>query len=127
MEFEVIEEIEVTIDEIKNWEPDTYEIIDIREESAAAYGIIPGSVNFPQADLPQYLDCLHREKKQLVYCMKGVLSLEAVEFLREKGFQAYSLSGGYHAYLIDKMRSDEQNEKERAEKIPCLWQSSFRS
>ena len=113
----MIEGIEVKIDEIKNWEPDTYEIIDIREESAAAYGIIPGSVNLPKAELPQNIDRLHKEKKQLIYCMKGILSLETAEFLRQQGFLAYSLSGGYHAYLIDKMKSEEQNEKERAEQI----------
>lgn len=111
------EEIEVYLDEVKGWEPGSYEIIDIREKSAAAYGVIPGSVNIPQADLEQSLELLDRGKKQLLYCMKGILSLETAELLREKGFQAFSLRGGYHAYLMDKMKEDEQNVEARAEEI----------
>lgn len=111
------EEIEVYLDEVKGWEPGSYEIIDIREKNAAAYGVIPGSVNIPQADLEQSLEQLDRGKKQLLYCMKGILSLETAELLREKGFQAFSLGGGYHAYLMDKMKEDEQNVEARAEEI----------
>ena len=93
----MIEEIEVTIDEIKNWKPDTYEIIDIREESAAAYGIIPGSVNFPQADLPQYLDCLHREKKVNPYVEANIF--KSVENVNLSTVIAYKRDGVRHHFL----------------------------
>jgi tRNA(Ile)-lysidine synthase TilS/MesJ/rhodanese-related sulfurtransferase len=109
--------LEITIEELKSWNPDTYELIDIREKSAAAYGGISGAVSIPKEELSAALERLDRDKKQVLYCMKGTLSYGTAEELREKGFQAYSLAGGYHAYLLDKMKSEEQNTADRTATI----------
>ena len=39
---------EITIDEMLSLDSDEYEIIDIRDEIAFAYGTINGAVNIPQ-------------------------------------------------------------------------------
>jgi tRNA(Ile)-lysidine synthase TilS/MesJ/rhodanese-related sulfurtransferase len=109
--------LEITIDELKNWDPGTYELIDIREASAAAYGGMPGAISIPAEELMENTDRMDRTKKQVLYCMKGILSSETAETLREQGFQAFSLAGGYHAYLIDRMKSDEQNLADRTAQI----------
>jgi tRNA(Ile)-lysidine synthase TilS/MesJ/rhodanese-related sulfurtransferase len=109
--------LEITIEELKNWDPGTYELIDIREASAAAYGGMPGAISIPAEELMENPDRLDRTKKQVLYCMKGILSGETAETLREQGFQAFSLAGGYHAYLIDRMKSDEQNLADRTAQI----------
>jgi tRNA(Ile)-lysidine synthase TilS/MesJ/rhodanese-related sulfurtransferase len=103
------ETLEIKIEELKTWEKGTYDLIDIREKSAAAYGGISGAVSIPQADLLENPGQLDQGKKQVLYCMKGILSRETAEVLREQGYEAFSLVGGYHAYLIDQMKSDEQD------------------
>jgi tRNA(Ile)-lysidine synthase TilS/MesJ/rhodanese-related sulfurtransferase len=109
--------LEITIDELKTWDADTYELIDIREKSQAAYGGITGAVLLPQEELLENPGRLNWEKKQVLYCMKGILSHETAEQLRESGYPAFSLAGGYHAYLIDRMKADEQDIASRTAEI----------
>lgn len=108
---------DVTYEEISKWDNHTYLLIDIREESAAAYGVIPGAIHIPSEQLEKRKNELPKDKKLVVYCIKGSISVDAADMLREEGYDAYSLLGGYYSYLTYKMREDSQNEKEKKKQI----------
>ena len=70
--------------------------VDVRQaQELAASGRIPGALHIPSQDLPRRLEELDSGREVFVYCASGVRSLDAVMFLREKGFEeAWSLGGG---------------------------------
>lgn len=84
-----------------------YILIDIRDELSFSYGNIPGSINITEemllADAEKW-----REKTVVLCCKKGESSLALATRLREAGWDAYSLQGGYLAWLIQKMQEEEQ-------------------
>ena len=49
--------------------------------------------------------------------MRGEASLEKAESLKEAGYEAYSLEGGYYQYLAYKMLQDENNPYELKNKF----------
>lgn len=84
-----------------------YILIDIRDELSFSYGNIPGSINITEemllADAEKW-----REKTVVLCCKKGERSLALATRLREAGWDAYSLQGGYLAWLMQKMQEEEQ-------------------
>lgn len=84
-----------------------YILIDIRDELSFSYGNIPGSINITEemllADAEKW-----REKTVVLCCKKGESSLALASRLREAGWDAYSLQGGYLAWLMQKMQEEEQ-------------------
>lgn len=84
-----------------------YILIDIRDELSFSYGNIPGSINITEemllADAEKW-----REKTVILCCKKGESSLALATRLREAGWDAYSLQGGYLAWLMQKMQEEEQ-------------------
>lgn len=112
----MMDNTEITIQELKKWRPDEYHLVDVRDEMSYSYGHLPGAEHVPEQ---QILDGWVPEedgKKTVLYCKKGETSLEAAAFLREKGHTVYSLQGGYLAWLMSTM--DEENEKEQEEETP---------
>ncbi|HBB19758.1 MAG TPA: ATPase, partial [Ruminococcus sp.] len=92
---------EMTSAGLRDLEPGSYTVIDIREPSAFEYGHITGAVNIPQ---DQILSAELPSDKLLVICCKiGLISGEIAEKLREKGYQAVDLKGGYVDWLRGKM------------------------
>lgn len=84
-----------------------YNLIDIRDELSFSYGNIPGSINITEemllADAEKW-----REKTVVLCCKKGESSLALATRLREAGWDAYSLQGGYLAWLMQRMQEEEQ-------------------
>ena len=84
-----------------------YILIDIRDELSFSYGNIPGSINITEeillADAEKW-----RSKTVILCCKKGESSLALATRLREAGWDAYSLQGGYLAWLMQKMQEEEQ-------------------
>ena len=76
-----------------------YILIDIRDELSFSYGNIPGSINITEK---------WRPKTVILCCKKGESSLALATRLREAGWDAYSLQGGYLAWLMQKMQEEEQ-------------------
>ena len=118
-------EIDISYAAIKKWDDSTYVWVDLRDEGSIAYGGIPGNIWIPAAVVEERCDELPKDKKIVLYCMKGVVSLEAAENLRELGYDAYSLQGGYYKYLAHKMLEDSQNEQERQEQIEVSIRKKF--
>ncbi len=84
----------MTVNQLSALNGDEALLIDLRDESAFAYGHIPGAVNMPggNANLPS-------GKKLVFYCRTGENSLEVAERFEQAGFDAYSLKGGYMGWL----------------------------
>lgn len=84
-----------------------YILIDIRDELSFSYGNIPGSINITEEML--LVDAEKwRPKTVILCCKKGESSLALATRLREAGWDAYSLQGGYLAWLMQKMQEEEQ-------------------
>lgn len=70
--------------------------LDVRQaQELSVTGMIEGALHIPSQDLPRRMEELDKSSELVVYCAAGVRSLDAVMFLREKGFEkAWSLGGG---------------------------------
>ncbi len=90
--------MEITIEELKNLQPDSYMLYDIRSSRDVSYGSIPRAVNIAMDELiarpPE-----DKSKKIIIYCASGIISLDAARELCDIGYDAYSLRDGYAAWL----------------------------
>ncbi len=98
-EERAIDNIEITAEELAE-NADKCVIFDMRSEHDRAYGLIPGSRHAAEDELyAMKPDERTSGKKIVVYCAHGEFSLNPVESMRESGLDAYSLRGGYAAWL----------------------------
>ncbi len=79
---------------IKN---DTVIIIDVRPAAEFVAGHLPGAINVPTEELQRRLSKLPRNHDIIAYCRGAycLMSYEAVETLRRRGFKAMRLQDGY--------------------------------
>lgn len=89
--------LEITYEEISKKDADGYLIADIRDEKSYAFGHIPGAVNIPRETLLS--SELPKDKEIFLCCRSGNVSRETAEELRERGYNAFSVSGGYFGWL----------------------------
>lgn len=109
--------IEITAEELTENASD-YVIYDMRAASDRAYGLIPGSLSVTEEELGAMMPTDKTAGKKIaVYCAHGEFSLEPVEIMREHGFDAYSLRGGYAAWLrlVMAKQADDKTVCERVE------------
>ncbi len=73
------------------------DVLDVRPPEEYAAGHLPGAVNVPLADLEQHLQDLDPGREVVAYCRGPhcVLAFDAVARLRERGFKATRLEGGF--------------------------------
>ena len=110
---------EITAAELSQLRDGDYAVIDIRDATAFDYGHIGGSVNIP---LPELASAeLPEGKKLVLYCKSGVISIDAAEELRERGFEAYSLAGGYVDWLRTRM-----NDRNITEQVELSLRKKFK-
>jgi len=74
-------------------------IVDVRRAAEIDRGAIPEAFNIPVDELRERLNELPKDKTINLSCAVGVRSYIACRILRQKGFDAKSLSGGYSTYL----------------------------
>ena len=95
--------MEITVEEFEKLNGDERIVFDIRPETDRAYGFIPDSVSVSEDDLRQNPPT-DKAKKVVIYCAKGILSVDIAEQFCEQGLDAYSLQGGYSEYLRAQMK-----------------------
>lgn len=88
---------EITLEEAEKLQTDTYVFADMRGEIAYAHGHIPGAVRW---DAGKGTDGLPTDKALIIYCSIGENSVPAARELRSKGYEAYSLKGGFRSWLL---------------------------
>ncbi len=102
-----MEQLEISWQQICAMKKEDYSLIDIRDELSFSYGNIPGSINITEEMLLEDAE-KWREKTVILCCKKGESSLALATRLREAGWDAYSLQGGYLAWLMQKMQEEEK-------------------
>ncbi len=139
--------MEITIEELNHLAPGSYELIDIRSAEDISYGKIPGSVSVP-VSLPVDLSedtsadfsaersagkltealaaflANRKDRKIILYCMHGRLTYDPAQELCRAGFDAYSLKGGYLAWLMAEMKKKEADDF--CEKVEYSLRKKFR-
>ena len=104
-------EIQLSVQELFAMPENSYQLVDIRDERARSYGVIPGSVALSAEELPESQE-IDKNKTVVIYCQKGERSVPAAEALQEAGVDAKSLNGGYLAWLMEAMKQKEEAKKE---------------
>lgn len=76
-------------------------LIDVRELEEWECGAITGAQHWPLSQaLEGIVPDLPQNREIILYCQKGLRSLQAAQILKGKGFlDVYSMSGGYEAWL----------------------------
>ncbi len=115
--------MELSVQELAKLEKDAYFLIDMRSEETRAYGMLPGAIPV----LPEALSSFageHPGRPLILYCAHGEASLPAAERLRDEGYDAYSLTGGYLAWLREQMAR--QNDEEIKTRVETSLRKRFR-
>ena len=115
--------MELTVQELVKLEQTTYFLIDMRSEQTRAYGMLPGAIPVLPEDLSSFA-AEHPGKKLILYCAHGEASIPAAEALCEEGYDAYSLTGGYLAWLREQMAR--QNGDEIQTRVETSLRKRFR-
>ena len=100
----------ITIAELKNRNKDSYRLIDIRDAIEISHGAVPDAVVVPAEEIETSSE-VDKDKLLVIFCARGVVSIDVAEHLKEKGYQAESLEGGYAAWLLDVMSKPEEQNK----------------
>lgn len=90
---------ELTIEELADLPQGTYALYDIRDGISFTYGTISGAVSAPEILSLADANALPKDKKLVLFCMHGTQSVPLCDALRDLGYDAYSLAGGYASWL----------------------------
>ena len=105
----VVADGQQAVDRFVSEPPGTFDVIDMRGETEIAHGAIPGSVAIPEQELlenpPE-----NTGKKLIIVCSRGRVSVDVSEELCGRGYEAYSLEGGYIGWLMSEMKKQEAEE-----------------
>lgn len=98
--------MELSVKEFAELDKADYIVLDIRDDYAFSYGHINDAVNIPQDKLDiEKLD-YPKNKKIIVCCKSGIISRDVAENMRNIGYDAYNLTGGYAEWLGNKLESE---------------------
>lgn len=113
----------ISVNELKQLDKNAYQIIDIRDEMEISHGAIPGAVAL-SAKAIEGSEQIDPSKKLVICCGRGKFSVEVAEHLKELGFDAVSLDGGYIAWLMDIM--SEPTEQNKAKDVELSLRKKFK-
>lgn len=106
--------MDITIEKLETMDRAHLTFLDMRGEVEIRHGIIPGALKKSGEEiLEAYTEALapdHVGETLVVYCARGRLSQEIAETLSERGYEAYSLKGGYTSWLLAEMKKREADE-----------------
>lgn len=114
-----MQEMNVSYKQLKELPKESYRLLDMRDESNTAYGMIPGAIAVAEDELfSKAKEVIDEKKKPIIYCTKGIFSKEAAEKLREEGLEAFSLEGGYTGWLLSLMKDEQEQEEKKTKQEP---------
>jgi len=115
--------LEITVSELEKLSPDSYILYDTRSEQEKLYGVMEGAVSVSADELlaapPE-----DKTQKLIICCARGKFSVDTAEQLSEMGYDAYSLSGGYAAWLLAVMQKEQADEVSK--RVEQSLQKKFR-
>ena len=107
--------MELTLDQLADLPEGSYQLIDVRDGISYDFGTMDNAVNIPDVAAAAREGRLPGDRKLILFCMHGRQSLPLSEELRQMGYDAYSLEGGYGAWLrkLAGRKEDRSREIER--------------
>lgn len=70
-------------------------IIDVREDEEVVQGMVPNAKHIRLGDIPQKVEELPKDQEYVMICRSGRRSMNAAEFMQEKGFtNVQNMEGG---------------------------------
>lgn len=106
-------EIEISVEKLEAKIQEGYLVVDMRDASNMAYGMIPGAVSISGDELCEHIDEYGQYPGVIVYCSRGQFSIEKVEELHDFGINAFSLKGGYTAWLMFQIEQEKTLDKQK--------------
>lgn len=102
-------EREITVQELNELSKEEYLLVDVRSRDEYEHGAIPEAIwkSYEEALESSFFDA---HKKVIFYCARGVFSKELASAHAKSGVDAYSLKGGYPAWLLAKMEQKEDED-----------------
>jgi NADPH-dependent 2,4-dienoyl-CoA reductase/sulfur reductase-like enzyme/rhodanese-related sulfurtransferase len=73
-------------------------LIDVRTPDEVRQGMVDGAHHISVDDIRENLDKIPKDKEIISYCQVGLRSYIATRILRQQGFNAKNISGGYKLY-----------------------------
>ena len=73
----------ISIKELKELDPSSYQIVDIRDAVEISHGAIPGALAMKTEEI-ETSDAIDRTKKTIICCSRGRFSVAAAEELQDK-------------------------------------------
>ena len=82
---------------------DLVTVLDVRPPEEYQSGHLPGAINVPLSALEQHLKNLDPQQEVVAYCRGPhcILAFDAVQKLRENGFDARRLDGGFPEWKLE--------------------------
>ncbi len=115
-----------TIDELQKDARDK-QVIDLRSEEDFEKETYPGALNIYWEELGERMDEVSKDIPVYLICYTGQKSDEIAQNLQEQGYEAYSVEGGYRAYLrkklADFMKPDEDQQERLADRAKDVERS----
>ena len=115
-----------TIDELQKDARDK-QVIDLRSEEDFEKEAYPGALNIYWEELGERIDEVSKDIPVYLICYTGQKSDEIAQNLQEQGYEAYSVEGGYRAYLrkklADFMKPDEDQQERLADRAKDVERS----
>ncbi len=115
-----------TIDELQKDARDK-QVIDLRSEEDFEKETYPGALNIYWEELGERMDEVSKDIPVYLICYMGQKSDEIAQNLQEQGYEAYSVEGGYRAYLrkklADFMKPDEDQQERLADRAKDVERS----
>lgn len=82
----------------ENLDLELVNLVDVREESEFERGHVAGATNIPLSQLRQRIKELPCDRPLWIYCQVGQRGYYATRILRQFGFDAHNLTGGFKTY-----------------------------
>ena len=115
-----------TIDELQKDARDK-QVIDLRSEEDFEKETYPGALNIYWEELGERIDEVSKDIPVYLICYTGQKIDEIAQNLQEQGYEAYSVEGGYRAYLrkklADFMKPDEDQQERLADRAKDVERS----
>jgi tRNA(Ile)-lysidine synthase TilS/MesJ/rhodanese-related sulfurtransferase len=89
----------ITIEKLLELNINDITVLDVRTQDAYEKGTVNGAVNIPIDEVYNKVDTIDKAKPVYILCYTGDKSLDVADRLNEQGYEAYSIEGGYRAYL----------------------------
>lgn len=107
-----VQDLFLSLDQLKQLDEKECVLIDVRDQTAYNHGFIPGAIHVEMNRILEGDYIPPAGKKIILYCLKGIISVDAAAYLTEKGYEAYSLEGGYGQWLIRSMEIEKETDQD---------------